>query len=228
MAISGLAPVSVVIPAYNAECFVGQAIASVLAQTYKPSEIIVVNDGSTDRTADRVAAFVDVRLASKQNGGPGSARNFGLQHATQPLVAFLDADDLWTPRKLERQIEALRRSGAPKFVFGKAVEFRELDAEGAPVPLADPVQCQLPGALLGTRAALDAMGPFREDRRVGDVIDWYARALDSGVATDALDEVVLLRRLHENNLGRTSKNPSADYLNVLRTVINRRNSAAKP
>jgi len=228
MPFSGFAPVSVVIPAYNAERFVGEAIASVLAQTCKPSEIIVVNDGSTDRTADRVAAFVDVKLASKQNGGPGSARNFGLRHATQPLVAFLDADDLWAPRKLERQIEVLRRSGAPKFVFGNAVEFRELDAEGVPVPLADPVQCQLPGTLLGTRAALDAIGPFREDRRVGDVIDWYARALDSGVATETLDEVVLLRRLHETNLGRTSENPSADYLTVLRTVIHRRNSAAKP
>jgi glycosyltransferase involved in cell wall biosynthesis len=219
------APVSVVIPAYNAERYIRDAITSIQAQTCRPSEIVVVDDGSSDRTASLASAFTGVRLFQKPNGGPGSARNLGLKHATQPLIAFLDADDIWSPRKIEWQIQSLQRSESHKLVFGMAIEFRELDATGAPVPVAAAVKCHLPGALLAPRSMLDAIGPFREDREIGDVIDWYARALDLGLPMETLDQVVLWRRIHATNLGRTGKNPAADYLNVLRTVINRRNGA---
>ncbi len=222
MAFGDIAPISVVIPAYNAERYVAEAIASVQAQTLRPSEIIVVDDGSTDATANAVGQIDSVTLVSKANGGPGSARNFGVRHASQPFLAFLDADDLWTPRKLELQFAALLSGRAPAIVFGAAMEFRERDGAGTPVPLADAVPCQLPGALLAARQTIDAVGAFREDRLIGDVIDWYARALDSGLAIETLSEVVLWRRLHATNLGRTGKDPTADYLNVLRAVINRR------
>lgn len=224
---TGAAPISVVIPAYDAERYVGDAITSVQAQTCKPSEIVVVDDGSGDGTAARVSEFTDVRLIRKQNGGPGSARNVGVSHATQPIIAFLDADDLWSPRKLEWQMQALQNSGTPKIIFGMAVEFRECDATGAPIPIAAPVQCHLPGALLVPRAVLDDIGSFREDRHIGDVVDWYARALESGLAIETLKEVVVSRRLHATNLGRMAKDPAADYLHVLRAVINRRQAASK-
>lgn len=103
---SGL--VSVIIPAYNAECFIADTLESVFAQTYKPIEVIVVDDGSTDTTAEIVRAkFPQARLFQKPNGGVSSARNLGIRMATGYLVAFLDADDLWLPEKLFKQVNFL-------------------------------------------------------------------------------------------------------------------------
>jgi GT2 family glycosyltransferase len=99
--------VSVVIPTYNYANYVGTAIDSVLAQTYAPLEIIVVDDGSTDDTASRLAAYGDrIRVDHRKNCGCAASRNAGLRQARGEYVAFLDADDSWDPEKLERQIRA--------------------------------------------------------------------------------------------------------------------------
>ncbi len=96
--------ISAVIPAYNAERFIADAIQSVLAQTYEIAEIIVVDDGSSDRTADVAAGFTRTRVIRRPNGGPGAARNSGIQAATSEWIAFLDSDDIWVPRKTEVQL----------------------------------------------------------------------------------------------------------------------------
>ena len=95
---------SVVIPAYNAERFIGEAINSVLGQTYRDFEVIVVDDGSTDKTAEVVKAYEEVRYLYKENGGTASARNRGIEASRGRYVAFLDADNLWEPAKLEAQM----------------------------------------------------------------------------------------------------------------------------
>lgn len=102
--------ISVVIPCYNAEDFIEETIESVLSQTYKPLEIIVVNDGSTDRTADILKKYQRyIRIIHQPNQGECVARNTGLEAARGFWVAFLDADDMWLPQKLERQIEIIKR-----------------------------------------------------------------------------------------------------------------------
>lgn len=100
--------VSVVIPTYNSAPLVVEAVRSVLAQTRPAAEVLVVDDGSTDDTADRLAGFgPSVRVIRKENGGVSSARNRGVSEATGDLIAFLDADDVWHPRKLEVQLGVL-------------------------------------------------------------------------------------------------------------------------
>ncbi len=100
-----LPTVSVVIPAFNAGEAIRQAIDSALEQTHRPLEVLVVDDGSTDRTADIVGAYPSpVRLIKKSNGGPASARNLGGRTARGDWLAFLDADDWWLPTKLDRQL----------------------------------------------------------------------------------------------------------------------------
>jgi len=102
--------VSVVIVTYNKADTLAEAIESVLRQSYRDFEILVVDDGSTDDTATRVRPYLDrVRYLPKPNGGTGSARNLGIAEARGEFVAFLDGDDLWLPRKLEIQMEAFRR-----------------------------------------------------------------------------------------------------------------------
>ncbi len=103
--------VSVVIPAYNAGKYVGRAIDSVLAQTHRADEIIVVDDGSTDNTADVAHGYGDkIRFIRQENAGASVARNTGIEAAASEWIAFLDADDEWLPRKLQLQTEHLRRN----------------------------------------------------------------------------------------------------------------------
>ncbi|MFO7957702.1 MAG: glycosyltransferase family A protein [Candidatus Brocadiia bacterium] len=97
--------VSVIMPAYNAEAFVGEAIESALAQGYRPLEVLVADDGSSDATARVVKAFGGpVRYLWRRSGGPAAARNTALRAARGDYIAFLDSDDLWHPRKLEVQL----------------------------------------------------------------------------------------------------------------------------
>lgn len=103
-----LAPVSVVIPAYNSEEFIGEAISSAQAQTLRVSEIIVVDDGSSDRTAE-VAAKRGASVIRQGHGGISVARNAGIRAAQHEWIAFLDADDVWEPKKIEYQWAAIRR-----------------------------------------------------------------------------------------------------------------------
>jgi glycosyltransferase involved in cell wall biosynthesis len=102
--------VSVVIPTYNRSCLVVESVASALAQTMPPAEIIVVDDGSTDDTQVQLLRFGDrIHYAHQQNLGVSAARNHGIRLATSRWVAFLDSDDVWHPRKLERQLEVLEQ-----------------------------------------------------------------------------------------------------------------------
>ena len=111
--------VSVVIPTYNRARVVGEAIDSALAQTHERLEVIVVDDGSTDDTAERVGRRRDRRLryVRREHAGVSSARNAGIAAATGDLVSFLDSDDLWKPEKIETEVAALARHPEAGGVF---------------------------------------------------------------------------------------------------------------
>ncbi len=97
--------VSIIIPLYNAEKYIGVCLESVFAQTYKPIEVIVVDDGSTDSGLGIVDRYPSVRVVSQKNQGAGIARNNGVNLANGDYVAFQDADDLWYKDKLEKQMK---------------------------------------------------------------------------------------------------------------------------
>ena len=103
--------ISVVIPAYNAEQFLDETLESVLSQTYENWECIIVNDGSTDSTESVAKKWCEkdsrFRLTDKENGGPSSARNWGIKESKAEYIAFLDADDLYMPNFLEVCLETL-------------------------------------------------------------------------------------------------------------------------
>ncbi len=111
--------ISVIIPAYNAEKTIQETIESVLNQTFQDFELIVINDGSTDRTLEIVSSFTDSRLQvfSFPNSGPQKSRNRGISLATGEYLSFIDADDLWTPDKLERQLQALQEHPEAAVVY---------------------------------------------------------------------------------------------------------------
>jgi len=120
------APISVVIPAYNAETFLAEAVKSAQAQTLPVAEIIVVDDGSTNGTA-AIAASLGARVISEGHNGLSGARNLGIRKATQPWIALLDADDLWFPEKIEHQWAALQQCPEAKIV---CCDFQLFNASG--------------------------------------------------------------------------------------------------
>jgi glycosyltransferase involved in cell wall biosynthesis len=221
--------VSVVIPVYNAERFLAEAIAGALKQTRPPAEIVVVDDGSTDRSADVAVSFPGVRVIRQANTGPAAARNAGVAAARGDCVAFLDADDVWLPTKLERQAAALACDPAPDVVFGHMVEFADV-AAGAPAVISDraaaPVPAPVPSAALVTRAALERVGPFDATLKLGDFIDWVSRAADLGLVLRMVPDLVVRRRIHASNLGRAVAGDPGDYLRLVRRAMLRRRASS--
>jgi glycosyltransferase involved in cell wall biosynthesis len=115
--------ISAVIPAYNAEKYIARSINSVLNQTCPVDEIIVVDDGSTDSTAEVIKSYGrKVRYIHQQNAGVSAARNTGIQAATCEWVAFLDADDEWLPEKIERQVENIKNNPHLVWTTGNYIE----------------------------------------------------------------------------------------------------------
>ncbi len=115
-AVSGSPLVSIIMPAYNVEKYIGDSIRSALAQSHRNIELIIVDDGSRDRTARVCQTWCRrdrrVRLIRARNGGVARARNIGIRSAKGEWIAFMDSDDLWKARKLERQLRAAREMGA--------------------------------------------------------------------------------------------------------------------
>ena len=122
--------VSVIIPCYNAGDYIAETIESVLRQTLSPAEIVVVDDGSTDRSREVLHRFGDrIVVLGKANGGPASARNLGIARSTGDYIAFLDSDDLWVEEKLERQVAFMEANPAIGLLFSEAWMFREEKGE---------------------------------------------------------------------------------------------------
>lgn len=111
--------ISIIIPAYNAITYLPKTMATVLSQTFADFEAIVINDGSSDETEQWVSQIVDprVKLISQKNQGLAVARNTGIKNSTGEYIAFLDADDLWKPTKLEKQVEILERNPQVGLVY---------------------------------------------------------------------------------------------------------------
>jgi glycosyltransferase involved in cell wall biosynthesis len=203
--------VSVVIPAYNAERFVGEAIESVLAQTHPNVECIVVDDGSTDGTAAVARAFgTRVRMVEQANKGVSAARNAGVRAATGSLLAFLDADDRWSPDWLSRMLEAL--AGARADAVSCAC--RLIDAGGAPIgtlrmhptPTVESLLtlqgsvAPLGSNMLIERAVLDALGAWDERLLMSQDWELLFRLVASERALAYLDEPLTDYRRHPGSL----------------------------
>lgn len=186
---AGTPRVSVVIPAYNAAWCIRRAIDSVLGQTEQSFELIVVDDGSLDGTAEILATYGDaLRVVAKQNGGLSSARNAGIGAAMGELVAFLDADDWWQPDKLARQVELMARQ--PDLVFCStqtAVQTPEGESlptwrcacnEGPTLAAIFHTNAYVAGsgsAVMARRWALEKLGGFDETLRSLEDIDMWMR-----------------------------------------------------
>lgn len=207
--------ISVVVPAYNQAHYLAEALQSVLEQRYTNFEIIVVDDGSTDDTAQVAASFSDprVRYVFQENAGLSAARNCGLHMAKGEWISFLDSDDRFLPTKLERLAAEFVADGQLGLVAGQAIfidgDGRTLDQRvETPLP-ADPADLLLGnpihvGSVLVRREWLDAVEPFDESLRACEDWDLWLRLALAGCPMRSICEPVSLYRVHGDQMTRES------------------------
>jgi glycosyltransferase involved in cell wall biosynthesis len=215
--------VSVVMPAYNAERFIDEALTSALSQTYTSVEVIVVDDGSTDRTAE-IAEAHGVTVLSQVRRGSAAARNAGLQQASGDYWAILDADDVMPPDALEQQVAELEQHPELGMVFGLTEAFV---TPGEPRPYHwNQVWDDGPfpwhaTAMLARREVVELVGPFDEERRFAEDMDWLARAKAAGVRAGQADYLALRYRVHGGNSTADTRAVDREMLSVLRASARR-------
>lgn len=224
--------VSVIIPTFNLAQYLGQAVESVLSQTYDDLELIVVDDGSTDQTHELVGRFGDrVRYLYQANQGVASARNAGIKAASGEFLAFLDADDVWLPEKLALQIPLLEKNSAVGLVYGDVSFLQQTTGtitgrhvERVPHPtgwiwsqviLGNPIPSPTP---VVRRDVMEAVGGF--DTALAMVDDWECWIRIARVAEiDCVGEPVALYRLHSNQTFRNLERFRERHLLVLEKVF---------
>jgi glycosyltransferase involved in cell wall biosynthesis len=220
---------SVVIPAYNAAATIGQSVQSILEQTIRPQEIIVVDDGSTDNIAAAIAGMrAEITLIRQDNRGPGAATTAGFRHVGTPFVATLDADDLWLPRKIEIQASLFESEPGIAGVFSLA----RLFADGAaPDPNGQGAIRRLwtRTTLLFSTEAARAVGDFVDlPGQLGEGIDWLSRSRDLGQRHALVEEILALRRIRPGSLS-YGQDPerSRGYLAAVRASLERKRQMSK-
>ena len=225
--------VTVAITVYDGAPYLAEAIESVLEQSHRPLELIVVDDGSTDGSGEIARSYGSaLRFARQENAGLGAARNSAIELAEGHYYAFLDADDRFVAGKLERQLQILDAEPEVDMVFGHMTEFisPEID-EDARALLREPVHdapWRTPNLMLVRREAFHRVGLFSDTLRVGIGVDWYARAIDSGLKEAVPPFLVLERRLHTSNNGIRQRDARHQYLHVLKESLDRKRERADP
>ena len=223
--------VSVIIPVYNGERFLSAALDSVFAQDYRPMEVIVVDDGSTDHTAEIVSNYTEVRYLHQANQGPGAARNTGIAVAHGEFVAFLDADDIWLPKKLNTQMGYLLEHPQVGYVIARMHFILETGIEW-PAHwdrehfLQDP-PIFLPSALLVRKVILEQVGMFDQQLSTAEDRDWFARANHLNVPMAVIDSVLLHRRIHDRNISVNTAGSIKNLFTVLRRSAARNRALKK-
>ena len=220
--------ISVIVPLFNQEDYVGEALESILAQEYPNLEIIVIDDGSSDNSFRVAAEYESVMVLSQKNRGPSAARNRGIQTSKGELVAFLDADDLWPSRKISIQLKPLIEDSRIDGSLGLIRKLKKVK-DGAYSFCLDTESfygVQL-GSALFRRDVFRKVGLFDEKLTYSEDHDWFLRARENGLNIVTVDGEGLYYRVHEENMTRSSA-AEKDFglVRVLKRSLDRRRDAS--
>jgi glycosyltransferase involved in cell wall biosynthesis len=217
----------VVIPVFNGEKFIGQALESVFSQTYKDFEVICIDDGSSDGSPEVIAQYGGkVRYFRQENAGPSSARNAAMNMSRGEFIAFLDQDDLWYPDKLRLQMDYLKRHPDVAMVHSNINISRDdvVIHHGLPIERRQNGSSVFEELYLGNfinsitvvarRKIFDIIGLFDEDFRMAQDYDLWMR-IASRFKIAYQDEIMAEYRLHDNNSSRNNIAVIKDDLNIL-------------
>jgi glycosyltransferase involved in cell wall biosynthesis len=222
--------VTAAIPVRDGEAYLAEAIESVLGQSRPCDQVVVVDNGSTDRSAEIARGYGSaVEVVSEPREGIGAARNAAMRAARGTHVAFLDADDLWEAEKTALQLAAFEADPGLQLAFGHVRQFvsPDLDPEEA-AALRVPAESQpgvYIGAMLAARAAVEAVGLWPEDVQVSDGLTFMLKARELGLKQAMLGPIVTLRRVHGENHSIRNRGERAEFARLLKQSLDRRRAA---
>jgi glycosyltransferase involved in cell wall biosynthesis len=231
--------ISVLMAVYNGERFIAEALRSVFLQPYAPMEIIVIDDGSLDRTVEVVRSVAlqarkPIHYFYQPNQGQAAALNYALRLAKGDLIGFLDADDLWAPNRLDRQSALLvqrdNKDGGKAWIVLGRVECFVDDAEVNPFELEAfnrrPYHYNLSCSLFH-RMAFEKVGGFDESMRMSCDWDWFVRAKEAGVPIAISSNLTLFQRIHLQNITRQREAGAHYSAQMIHNMLNRRRARDK-
>ena len=221
--------VSVIMTVHNGEKYLHESINSILSQTRKVDEIIIVNDGSTDGTSDVLAQFNDkILVLNQEKSGIARGWNRGVQSATGFYISFLDSDDYWPTNKIERQLGIMSSNSEISISFGYVKQFYspELSAEERIVKRCPekPEPGFSSGTMLIRKKDFMSVGLFNPKWSKGIFSDWFLRAKDLDLSMHMDKTTFLYRRIHLNNHGILKREKYNDYVRMLKESLDRRRS----
>jgi hypothetical protein len=217
--------VTVIIPVYNGERFISDAVDNVLSQNYNPIEIIIVDDGSTDRTGEIINQIpVDIRYFKQENDGPSSARNRGIRDASGDFLVFLDVDDLWPENNLIYFVDEMLNDPAAEVIRGYAqiMEYNEDTGEYNLVGNPKEAFPDYIGAAIYRKSAFKHVGLFDTTLKFGEDQDWFNRANELRVNVKRLEDITLLVRRHGMNMTHGKDLVELNALKVFKKSIDRK------
>ena len=210
---------TVMMPCYNSEIYLPETLDSLRAQDME-FQLVVINDRSTDKSVEVIqSCWPNALVVEGNRRGIGSALNLALPHAEGEYFAWIDADDLWMSGKLQRQFEVLKEHPDWDGCFVAVEQFFHSPVPGKEPPAA---QGRHRGSLLIKRSSFERVGPFREDIKIAEFVDWCARADQAGLVLGELDEMYYRRRIHETNTMKDANLDKRDYLKVLKAHLDRK------
>ena len=218
---------SVVIPAFEAEEFIVEALRSVLDQDHRPLEVIVLDDGSTDRTAELVAGIgsAAIRYSRQDNRGAAAALNAGVALATGPWLTFLNADDVWTPGRLTLQLRLAAEHPEAAIVLGHLRRMWQPEGERE-WRFTDPELALSLQSCLCRPGVFERVGGFDETLRYCFDWDWFFRARELGVPFHTHPEVTNHYRRHAGNLS-AEEDANREAAAVFRRSLARRRAGGR-
>jgi glycosyltransferase involved in cell wall biosynthesis len=221
--------ISCIVPVFNGERYIGEVIESIIAQTYRPLQIIVADDGSCDGTRAVAKGYGEqVTYLWQPNGGALAARNLGLSAASGEYIAFLDADDLWHPEKLTLQMGRFNGRSELDICITHIQMFwtKDLSNEEAYYenhPRARPLPGYVTTTLLARRDIFSRVGQFNTELWFGDATDWFIRAIEHGAVIELLPDVLTYHRMYPFNLTRRRSEASREeFLQIVKASLDRR------
>ena len=220
--------VSVILLVRNGETFIAEALASVFRSDLRPLEILVIDGGSSDATAQIAARFPLTRVVPQASIGIANAYNLGIDLAKGDLIAFISHDDIWEEHKLDVQVDFMRRRADVQFTVTMVKHFLQPGASLPPGFRPELLDRPVPGfimeALVARKSLFDTMGRFDPGFAVGEDTDWFARAKDAGIVSAVLPQVLVRKRVHGANTSLNVKGVDRLLLRAMRNSVHRKRS----
>jgi glycosyltransferase involved in cell wall biosynthesis len=220
--------ISVIIPVYNCDRYLSEAIESVLAQTYRPLEILIIDDGSTDKSAEIAKNFIpSVKYYYQPNSGScSSPLNYGINLSEGNFLAFLDSDDLWLKDKLMLQFQCFVKNPHLDIIFGHVQQFISPELDTVIRQRFEIPKEIRPGIHKGTmlikKKSFLNVGYFNSDWQRVEFIDWYIQAKELNLEIMIIPDIILKRRIHQTNTGLMKKDHRNEYVQIIKQALDQK------